>query len=339
MMLLCEGNLDVHTAKTATGVLLYCPEEVVAVIDRETAGRTLTDVIDMDRDVPIVSTVAEGIALGGRQLVIGVANVGGTLLPRFRPHIAEALKQGIDVVSGLHQMLDEDEEFIGLAKASGARMVELRRVPAMPCGTNLARKLPNHRVLTVGSDCNVGKMCTSLELARQARERGMDAVFAATGQTGMLIAGSGYCIDRAICDFASGVAEKLVLERAEHDYVFIEGQGSLDHPSFSGVTLSLMHGSAPQSMIMCHASDRRDRRHEDGSVLMPLAELIALHEQMSRPILPGKVVGVSIFTHTLDEGAARDELARVSDQTGLPATDPVRFGAGVLLDAIVEHAR
>ena len=143
----------------------------------------------------------------------------------------------------------------------------------------------------------------------------------------------------AISDFTSGIVEKLMLERAGHDYVFIEGQGSLDHAAYSGVTLSLLHGSAPQTMIMCHAYDRLGRRHDDGNALLPLVELIEMHEMMSRPILPSKVVGVSIFTRGLDEQAARDELARVSDQTGLPTTDPVRFGAGVLLDAILEHAR
>lgn len=339
MMLLCEGSLDVYTSKTATGVLIYCPDDVVAVIDRDNAGRTLKDAIGLDRDVPIISTVTEGIALGGNQLIIGVANTGGTLLPNFRGHIVEALKAGVAVVSGLHEMLDEDEEFVALAEASGAMIHELRRVPEAPCGSNLASKLYNQRILTVGSDCNVGKMCTSLELTRQAQERGLDASFAATGQTGILIAGSGYCIDRAISDFTSGIVEKLMLERAGHDYVFIEGQGSLDHAAYSGVTLSLLHGSAPQAMIMCHAYDRLGRRHDDGNVLLPLVELIEMHEMMSRPILPSKVVGVSIFTRGLDEQAARDELARVSDQTGLPTTDPVRFGAGVLLDAILEHAR
>lgn len=339
LMLLCEGSLDVHNAKTATGLMLYCPNEVVAVIDRNNAGKTVAQVLRMPRDIPVVSTVGEAIALGGKQLVIGVVNAGGFLVPEYRPHLVEALKHGVDVINGLHQMLEADPELAPVAAASGAKIYDVRRVPDLPVGRNLARTLPNHRTLAVGTDCNVGKMCTALELTAEARRRGLDAVFAATGQTGVMIAGSGYCIDRAISDFASGVAERLIMERAEHDYIFIEGQGSIDHAMFSGVTLSLLHGTAPQALVLCHVYGRRSRRHEDGSSLMPLRELIELYETISRPVLPAKVVGVSLFSRGLDEAGARKELARITEETGLPATDTVRFGAGNLLDAILEFFR
>lgn len=335
LMLLCEGNLDLHNAKSATGLLRWSPQDVVAVVDSQTAGQDLEQVIGWGKGIPIVATVAEAARLGANQLVIGVANVGGVMVPGYREKVIEAIKLGCDIVNGLHEIISEDAELAALAERHGVTLYDLRLVPDVPCGTNQARRLPNKRVLTVGSDCNVGKMFATLCLVRELSRRGLDAQFVATGQTGIMISGQGYCIDRAICDFASGIAERLVLEAADHEWILIEGQGSIDHPSYSGVTLSLLHGTAPQAMILCHVHSRIKRRHDEGSPLLPLRDCVRLYETMSVPILPSKVVGVCVNTRGLDDAAARAELRQIEADLGLPATDPLRFGVAEVADALV----
>ena len=334
MMLLCEGSFDSHNAKTATGPLKWCPQDVVAVIDSRTAGRDPVDIVGFGHGIPIVATLAEAIALGGNQLVVGVANLGGVLPWGFRPILIEALKRGCDVACGLHEILSEDPELVALARKHQATIYDLRLVPDVPCATNQARTLANKRILAVGTDCNVGKMFATLSLTEELKKRGRDAVFAATGQTGILISGFGYCIDRAISDFAAGIAERLILDTADHEWVFVEGQGSIDHPSYSGVTLSLLHGTAPQALILCHVHSRSGRRHDEGSPLLPLKDLVFLYETIARPILPAKVLGVSVVTRGLSEAEARSELAGIEDRLGLPATDPVRFGVKNLADTV-----
>ena len=336
MMLLCEGHFGSEYAKTATGLSIWCPDEVVAVIDRETAGQKVEDLIGFGEGIPIVRTLEEAVKLGGTQLVIGVANVGGVLVPGYREVIVRAIKLGCDVVSGLHEILSEDAELVSLAEKHGVKIYDVRLVPKVPVGMNRARTVGNRRVLAVGTDCATGKKCTALVLTREFAGRGLDAKFVATGQTGIMIEGDGLCIDRAIGDFASGVAEKLVLDNADRDWLFIEGQGSLDHPSYSGVTLSLLHGTAPQALVLCHIGEHTGRRHDDGSPLMSVAENIRLHETVSTPILPTKVVGLSLMTRGLSEADAKREIRKLEDETGLPATDPLRFGVRNLADALIE---
>ena len=336
MALLCEGFLNAEYAKTATGLLIWCPDEIVAVIDSEYAGQTVDAVHGFGKDIPIVSSVPEAVTLGADQLVIGVANVGGVLVPGYREKIIDAIQRGCDVVSGLHVPLGADPMLASLAAEHGVRIYDVREVPAVPVGMNRARTVKNRRILAVGTDCATGKMCTVLALTRAFRQRGLDAKFVATGQTGIMIEGDGLSIDRAVCDFASGIAEKLVLDNADRDWLFIEGQGSLDNASYSGVTLSLLHGSAPQALILCHLGDHIDRKHDDGSPLLSVAENIRMHEMMSRPILPTKVVGLALVTAGLDDGAAGDAVRQLEDEHGVPATDPLRFGVDNLADALIE---
>jgi len=335
-MLLCEGKLDSHNAKTAVGLLIWCPEDVVAVVDSTSAGKDLHELVGFGRGIPIVATVAEAAGCGANQLIVGVANIGGVFVPGYRELISQAIKLRCDIVNGLHELLTQDGALVALAAEYGVRLYDLRVVPeGIPCGTNLARRLPNSRLLTVGTDCNVGKMCAALALTREFVRRGYDAKFIPTGQTGIMIAGDGLCIDRAISDFAAGVAEKLVLDQAGHQWLFIEGQGSIDHPSYSGVTLSLLHGSAPQALILCHVHSRSRRRHDEGSPLLPLGELIRLYETISTPVLPAKVVGVGVNSRGLSDAEARDELRRIQDEVDLPATDPLRFGVDNLTEAVL----
>ena len=335
-MLLCDGYFDTYSAKTATGLILWCPDEIVAVIDAGTAGKTVGDVLGCAGSIPIVRAVAEAVKLGGKELVIGVANIGGVMVPGYAEKLIEAMKLGCDVTAGLHDILAEDPELAAIAAENGVKISDVRLVPPVSVGWNRARAVANRRVLSVGSDCNVGKMCTALALTREFTSRGEDAKFVATGQTGILIEGDGLCIDRAISDFSSGIAEKLVMDNADRDWLFIEGQGSIDHPSYSGVTLSLIHGTAPQAFIFCHVASRDGRRHDDGTPLLPLAESIMLNEIMSKPILPAKVVGVTLKTNDLDEESARREIEKTEDELGLPVTDPIRYGVSKIADALIE---
>lgn len=337
LMLLCEGSLDSNTAKTAVGLLAWCPQDVVAIVDSTQAGGDPEALIGFGRGVPIVASVGEAVALGANQVIVGVANPGGVLVPGFRERIIEALAAGCDVVSGLHEILSDDHELAALATEHHATIYDVRLVPDVPVGTNRARALPNRRVLTVGSDCNVGKMMTTLAMVRLLTERGEDARFIATGQTGIMISGAGYCIDRAISDFASGIAERMILDEADHRWLMVEGQGSIDHPSYSGVTLSLLHGTAPQALVLCHVASRAGRRHDEGSPLLPLPEYVRLYETIAEPIQPARVLGVSLNTRDLPEAEARDAVRRAEDATGLPATDPIRFGAEPLVDALQTH--
>jgi len=336
MALLCDGHLDADFGKTATGLLIWCPEEVVAVIDVEHAGKTVDAVFGFGRDIPIVATVAEAFKLGARELVVGVATIGGVLVPAYRAKIAEAVRLGCDVISGLHEMLADDPELSSLAAEHHVAIRDVRRVPSTPVGMNRARTIANRRVLTVGTDCATGKMCTALALTREFTSRERDAKFVATGQTGIMIEGDGLAIDRAVCDFASGIAEKLVLDNADRDWLFIEGQGSIDSACYSGVTLSLLHGTAPQALVLCHVGDHHARSHDDGAPLLPVAENIRLYETISTPVLPAKVVGLSLMTNGLNASSAREAITRLEAEHGLPATDPLRFGVANLTDALIE---
>jgi len=335
MMLLCEGHFNPESAKTAAGLVLWCPGEVVAVVDSQTAGRDAGEVLGYGKGIPIVADVAEAARLGANQLVIGVATVGGVMVPGYRDKVLEAMRLGCDVVSGLHEILSEDPELAATAAEHRVTIHDLRLVPRVEVGWNRARTVANRRVLAVGSDCVVGKKCTALALTREFARRGLDAKFVATGQTGIMISGDGLCIDRAICDFASGIAEKLVMDNVEHDWLFIEGQGSIDSPSYSGVALSLLHGTAPQALVFCHITKASGRRHDDGTPLLSVEEGIRLNEMMTTPILPAKVVGVSLMTTGLDDAAARSEIDELEGRLGLPTTDPMRFGVAKLADALI----
>jgi uncharacterized NAD-dependent epimerase/dehydratase family protein len=237
--------------------------------------------------------------------------------------------------------LADDPQLSAAAAQAGIDIWDVRRAPETHrVADTRAHHVPATVVLSVGSDCNVGKMSTMLEIDAAARSRGRRSVFVPTGQTGILIAGWGVALDEVISDFTAGAAEDLVMEAAKEasargDLILVEGQGSLVHPGYSGVTLSLMHGSAPDAMILCHQAGRAAIRRYTLPI-PPLAELVQLYEYVMRPVKPAKVVGVALNTFGMAEDAARAAVERAAAETGLPATDPVRYGVDTLLDAI-EH--
>jgi D-glutamate N-acetyltransferase len=344
LAVLAEGSFNALDGKTALGVLRYRPDEVVAVIDSTRAGRTCEACVGIGGAIPVVADVASAAAFDADGLLIGIAPQGGDLPAAWRPIVRDALERGWDVLSGLHRFLGDDNELAALARERGAALLDVRRTPPRrPIATARAARVEALVVLTVGSDCNVGKMTAALELRRDLMERGVRAAFVATGQTGIFVADRGAAVDAVPADFVAGFAEEMVLEAArEADVVLVEGQGALRHPGYSGVTLALMHGAAPAAMVLCHQSGRESIRRSgrssaDGSeVIIPsLGQLIREYEETAAWVSPARVVAVALNTRDLDERAAREAVAAAGRETGLAASDPVRFGAAPLAEAVI----
>jgi uncharacterized NAD-dependent epimerase/dehydratase family protein len=330
-LVLAEGySADPHYGKTARGVMRYGADPVVAVVDSERPGE------DLD-GVPVVASVDEALGFAPTTALVGVATAGGRLPEKWRTILESALTAGLDLESGMHQFLGDDPGLAALAEEHGAEIRDLRRAPSglsVPTGENL--KQDATVILTVGSDCAIGKMSVSLELDRGARERGLGSVFVPTGQTGIAIAGWGIAVDAVVADFIAGAAEQLVVEGAGRgDLLWVEGQGSLVHPDYSGVTLGLFHGSAPHFLVLCHQVGDTHIQDLPAHPIPSLPELVELHERIALPARPAKVIGLALNTRRLDEEAARTAIEAAESETGLPADDPVRFGPGRLLDAIL----
>src|SRR5205823_383949 len=325
-----------HDGETARGVIRSGPDPTVAVRGTTRAGEEMAG-------IPVVATVEDARPHGPTTALVGVATQGGRFPPEWRELLKSCIAAGLDVENGLHEFLADDAELSELAAANGVELRDLRRPPAdlnVPTGDNLA--LDARIVLTVGSDCAIGKKTVALEFDLEARRRGLRSVFVPTGQTGIAIAGWGIAVDAVVSDFLAGAAERLVVDGAERgDLLWVEGQGALLHPLYSGVTLGLMHGSAPHAYVLCHEAGRTEMEDSTGyHPIPPLAELVELHERISLTARPARVVAVAVNTRFVDdEDAARAAVAAAEDETGLPADDPVRFGPGRLLDAVLEGVK
>jgi uncharacterized NAD-dependent epimerase/dehydratase family protein len=331
-LILAEGRSgDAHYGKTARGVIRYAPDPSVVVVDSTRPGETLDG-------VPVVGTVAEALQYEPTTAIVGVATQGGRFPPAWRELLKQCVEAGLDVENGLHEFLADDPELAELARGHDVELRDLRRPPEgldVPTEENL--RIPARIVLTVGSDCAIGKKTVALELDLEARRRGLRSVFVPTGQTGIAIAGWGIAIDAVVADFLAGAAERLVVEghRRGGELLFVEGQGSLAHPAYSGVTLGLIHGSAPHAFVLCHRAKATEIEGYPGHPLPSLTELIDLHERISLPLRPARVACLALNTAHLDEDDARTAIEAAASETGLPADDPVRFGAGPLLEAVL----
>lgn len=336
LALFTGGQFAISHAKTAHGILRYGEREVVCVVDSESAGASAEQVVPYARRaVPVVATVAEAAERGANVLVIGVAPFGGALTDEWRAALLEAIGAGMSVEAGLHTVLSEDAELSAAAAAAG---VELRDLRASPPGLSVPPpERPDVTVVhTVGSDCAIGKMSVTLELDAAARARGLESAFVATGQTGIAISGWGIAVDHVISDFVAGAGSRLVHEGAQRaPLLFVEGQGSLGHPAYSGVTLGLLHGCKPDLLVLCHRAGATDIDDYPGVPIRPLGELVQIYEAATTWVdHPARVRAIAVNTRGLDDDAARAELERVSAETGLPADDPVRYGGAGLLDAL-----
>lgn len=342
LVILTEGQFGMHDAKTAIGVIRYGRDDIVAILDSTKAGRNLGEFMP-GRDVPFVGTLQEALAGPVRPdgMLIGIAPTGGRLPASWRATILEAIEAGLDIHSGLHQFLGDDPEFAEAAEAAGTRLIDYRRPPDRMETAVGRRHLPGKRViLTVGTDCAVGKMSVSLELVASARRDGASAVMVPTGQTGMMIEGWGVAVDRLISDFLNGTVEWLVEQGEQRgDWVLVEGQGSIDHPAYSAVTMGLIHGATPHAMVLVHKPGLAEHDFDhlpDAS--FPIAELgpfIELHERIAAMVAPSRVVAIAVNTSLIpDDDEARRTIERIESETGLPADDPVRFGADRLWPAV-----
>jgi D-glutamate N-acetyltransferase len=342
--ILAEGLFERHYGKTATGVIRYGKEPVVAVIDSTRADQDVAQALDVayGKGIPVVRDINEALQLQPDTLLIGIAPIGGSLPETWRWQLLKAMEAGLNIISGLHVFLGEDEELREAAQKHGVSIWDVRQAPEKKRVATFTPHRPgSHTVLMVGSDCAVGKMTMALELDREARKRGLDSVFMATGQTGIMIAGDGLPADRIISDFVAGLVEEMVLDLCEkHDWVFVEGQGALNHPGYSPVTLGLAHGSIPDAMILGHIAGATTIEGYEHCPLPSLPRLIQINEEAVswvRPDRSSKVVGISLITQHLNEQDALAEIKRVEEETGLPATDALRFGVGKLMDALSRY--
>ncbi len=337
MIILTDGHSDLHTAKTAICVIRYRPEEVVAVLDRASAGKTCGQVMGVGGAIPMVGSLAE--APEANTLLIGIAPPGGKIPESWRPIVLEAIGRGLTVVSGLHEFLRDDPEFSQAAAERGVRLVDLRDNDQRDVASGRPFRAECLRIHTVANDCSCGKMVAAVELAGGLNRAGIDAAFAATGQTGILVAGDGIAVDRVISDFVSGAAEKLILANQHHDVVVVEGQGSLFHPRYSGVTLGLLHGLMPHGLILCYEMGRRVIFGMEHVSLPPLRKTVDFYEAAANLMHPCRVVGVAVNGQRFSDGEVAAECERVEDELGLPTCDVIRHGPEKLVEAVVQLKR
>lgn len=337
IVLLVDGFLDVFTAKTAVGLLRYRPDEVVAVIDSAHAGEDLVPIVGTGAGVPIVARLAEVTNLAPNQLILGAVFPGGKLPDNWRRTILEALDAGMDIVNGLHQRLADDKEFAEAAARKGCRIEDVRTPPHVSCvGKARARQTRGKRILTIGTDCNLGKRVTALELTRALEQAGRKAAFIPTGQTGVMTVGRGISIDAVPSDFVAGVVEQAILEFADADFILVEGQGALLHPGFSAVTLGLMHGALPDYLVLCHAPARKTMRNSDIPVAS-CSKMIELSEAILEPLHPAKTIGISLNCHGMTDEEARAAREATAAETGLTVVDSIKTGVGPLVEWLMAN--
>ncbi len=353
-------------AKTAVGLLRYGDREVVAVLDRDLASdpdesSDRPRVADHDlravQDAPVYPDCPTLIDDRGPDavdtLVIGIAPIGGGFEESWRPDVETALASGWNVEAGLHYRLNDDEQFARLAAEHGGDLRDVREPPAdLTVAKGVASEVAPRVVLTVGTDCSVGKMTTTMELVRAARERGVDARAVPTGQTGIMLEGWGIAVDRTVSDFTAGAAERLVRagagERprdrpgadplsppAEPDLLVVEGQGSIAHPAYSAVTCGILHGAAPDALVLCHRAGREAVHGYEDTPLPTPDEYVGLYESLAAPVHPAGVVAGSLNTAGMGEEQAQAAVAEFERAIDAPATDPVRDDAADVLEAIL----
>ena len=321
-------------AKTAVGILRYGDDEVVAVLDRTRAGERVSDHVPDMQDAPIVAGI-DDVNEPLDALVVGIAPIGGGFDETWRADVRGALERGCDVIAGLHSFLADDEAFARLADEHDCELRDLRRPPDdLTVSDGTASEVDAEVVLTVGTDCSSGKMTTTFELTRTARERGIDAGVVPTGQTGIAIENYGIAVDRVVSDFAAGAVERMVEERAaDHDVLFVEGQGAIGHPAYSGVTTSILHGAMPDRLVLCHVAGREAVHGYEHVPIPPVGEYADRYESVAHPVASADVVAGALNTQQLDDDPAGAAVEEYADAIDAPATDPVRFDANEILPA------
>ncbi len=336
--ILMHNGLKGAKGKTGISMLRYSSNQIVAVIDETAVGESVAALTGIDRDVPIVASVAAALGLNPTVLAIGLAPSGGRLPEPWYEEVKQGVKAGLSVMNGLHTQMNEDAEMTDSIQA-GRWVWDVRREPeGLVVGGGRARVLKCDRILTVGTDMAVGKMSTGIELNRAAKARGLRSKLIATGQTGLMLGEDGVALDAVRVDYASGAIEQCLLRYGDdHDILFVEGQGSILNPA-STATLPLLRGTQPTHLILVHKANLSHLQHFSEFAIPPLAEVVKLYEAIATAggtFAPAKVVGVALNTFGLDEDEATGAIAAVSQETGLPCHDVVRFGADPLLERIL----
>lgn len=336
-----DGVFSASGPKLAHAALRYRSDEVVAVIDSRHTGKRSRDITGAgsDADVPVVGSVAEALAYAPDTLLVGISLLRSSIPEALRRDVLAALDVGLNVISGLHYALRADPDVAAAAARRGVELVDLRQPTQqhLEVRPSLRRGGDGWVTLTVGSDASVGKMTTSLALERAAQVRGLTAVVLATGQTGRFVAGRGFPSDHLVSDFVPTVAcEEATRAAEEFDWVFVEGQGALNHPMYSNGALGLLHGVDPDVLVLCHRAGATAIAGRPHTRLPSLPELVAMNEHAASWGLSRepRVVAISLDTRSLDLKTARYELDRAAAESGLPVSDPLRFGAQPLLDAV-----
>lgn len=337
ILILTEGFTNPHTAKTARNLIIYNPEEVTGVIDTHSAGKNAGELLETGGYVPVFSSVEE--APESDYLLIGIATPGGILPDNLRPFIVTAIKKGMHVISGLHYYLSEDEELKSLALTTGSKLLDLRKNNFSRVTERKNIREDKSRILTVGNDCSLGKMVVSLNITNDLIKKGNDAVFVATGQTGILLAGKGLPIDNIKGDYINGAAEQLILDNQDHDIMMIEGQGSLVHPRYSSVTLGLLHGSQPQGIIMCYELGREFVHGVDGFRIPDMDTVIDLYLRSAAIMHPCELIGFAINSRKSTRDEADFERDRMKEKYGIAVCDVVRHGADELSEAVINFRK
>ena len=323
-------------AKTAIGVLRYGDYDVTAVLDRDRAGNRVADHVPDVPDAPIVEGMDD--VESADALLIGIAPIGGGFDETWRDDVETALERGCDVISGLHYFLKEDADFRRLAEENDCELWDVRKPDEdLTVSQGIAREVDAEVILTVGTDCSVGKMTVSFELQRAAEERGLDAAVIPTGQTGIMIEGWGNPIDRVVSDFAAGAVEEMIVEKGDdHDYLFVEGQGTIIHPAYSAVTCGILHGAMPDSLVLCHAAGRQAIHGYEEFPIPSIETYVDLYEDLATPVHETEVAAGALNTKDIyEEPAARDAVSEYAEDLGVPATDPVRFEADEILEGVL----
>ncbi len=331
IVLLTDGFSTPFLAKTAISMIRYRGDDIAAVLDQDHAGKQASEVFGIGKGIPVVAALPPATDA----VFIGIAPPGGKLPAAWRTVICDALRQGIDIVSGLHDFLSDDVEFVAIAKANDARLIDVRRNTEKKTATAAPFRDGCLRIHAVGHDCSVGKMVATLEVQRELARRGLDAKFLASGQTGIMIAGEGVPADCVVADFVNGAIEGLVRRNEQHDFLIIEGQGCISHPAFSAVTMGLLHGCAPHGLIFCYEVGRKEVKGLDGIPLLQSRRLMEAYEMAASLRQPCKVIGIAMNGRKVSAEQAVEERKRVADEFGLPVCDVYRDGAGPLADAVL----
>ena len=331
--ILTDGYSSAFVAKTAISLLRYRSDDIAAVIDQTAAGQTAEAFLSAGGQIPVVENLTAITDVDA--LYIGIAPPGGKMPDEWQPIIVDALSRNIDIVSGLHDFLNDDPNYVDLAEQSGARLIDVRHNRYKSVAVCHRFRSGNIRIHSVGHDCSVGKMVTTLEVQKGLAEAGHDAKFLATGQTGIMISGEGVPVDCVVADFVNGASEELVKRNEQHDFLLIEGQGSISHPAFSAVTLGLLHGSAPDGLIFCYEAGRKQVKGLKDVDIPPLINQMRACETAANLRHPCRFIGVAVNTRNLTAEEADKEIRRAADVFGLPACDVFRTGADKLVRACV----